>query len=160
MLTIKVVSGDGREMVKEVSSVELRPASETARQRACVTYYGVGEEPRAIEDIYDGWVYVMNNNGKTVAIGQVALANFTNVQGLQPMGGNLWKDVASSTGGAKVGTPLSSDLGEIQSGALEESNVDLTAELVDMIVAQRFYQANAQTIKTQDAILQTLINLR
>lgn len=107
-----------------------------------------------------GIIEATYSNGKTVAIGQVALANFTNVQGLQSMGSNLWKDVASETGGAKVGAPLSSDLGEIQSGALEESNVDLTAELVDMIVAQRFYQANAQTIKTQDTILQTLINLR
>jgi flagellar hook protein FlgE len=55
---------------------------------------------------------------------------------------------------------MSSDLGEIQSQALEQSNVDLNSELVDMIVAQRFYQANAQSIKTEDTVLQTLINLR
>nr|WP_294864718.1 flagellar hook protein FlgE [uncultured Pseudogulbenkiania sp.] len=107
-----------------------------------------------------GIIEATYSNGKTLAIGQVALANFTNVQGLQSMGGNLWKDVASSTGGAKVGAPMSSDLGEIQSQALEQSNVDLNSELVDMIVAQRFYQANAQSIKTEDTILQTLINLR
>lgn len=58
------------------------------------------------------------------------------------------------------GTPGSGVLGNLQSGAVEESNVDLTAELVNLIVAQRMYQANAQTIKTQDQILQTLVNLR
>jgi flagellar hook protein FlgE len=59
-----------------------------------------------------------------------------------------------------VGTPGSTNLGLLQSGAVEESNVDLTAELVNMITAQRNYQANAQTIKTQDQVLQTLVNLR
>lgn len=107
-----------------------------------------------------GIIEATYSNGKTVAIGQVALASFTNTQGLQSMGGNLWKDVPSATGGAKVNKPMSSDLGEIQSQALEQSNVDLNSELVDMIVAQRFYQANAQSIKTEDTILQTLINLR
>ena len=56
--------------------------------------------------------------------------------------------------------PSSGDFGALQSAAVEESNVDLTAELVNMITAQRVYQANAQTIKTQDAVLQTLVNLR
>ena len=75
------------------------------------------------------------------------------------MGGNAWVQTASS-GGAIVGTPGSGNLGVLQAGALEESNVDLTAELVNMIVAQRSYQANAQTIKTQDQILQAIVNLR
>ena len=56
--------------------------------------------------------------------------------------------------------PGHGNLGVLQSGALEESNVDLTSELVNMITAQRVYQANAQTIKTQDQILQTLVNVR
>ena len=56
--------------------------------------------------------------------------------------------------------PGSGNLGALQAGALEESNVDLTAELVNMITAQRVYQANAQTIKTEDQILQTIVNLR
>ena len=59
-----------------------------------------------------------------------------------------------------LGTPGDGNLGVLQAGALEESNVDLTAELVNMITAQRIYQANAQTIKTEDQILQTLVNLR
>ena len=81
------------------------------------------------------------------------------MQGLQPMGGNAWVQTAAS-GGPIVGTPGSGNLGVLQAGALEESNVDLTAELVNMIVAQRSYQANAQTIKTQDQILQAIVNLR
>jgi flagellar hook protein FlgE len=59
-----------------------------------------------------------------------------------------------------VGPPASGSLGVLQSSAVEDSNVDLTAELVNMITAQRNYQANAQTIKTQDQVLQTLVNLR
>ena len=59
-----------------------------------------------------------------------------------------------------LGVPGDGNLGGIQSGSLEESNVDITEELVNMIVAQRAYQANAQTIKTQDQVLQTLVNLR
>jgi flagellar hook protein FlgE len=75
------------------------------------------------------------------------------------VGNNEWSSSASS-GPALLGTPGSSSLGVLQSGAVEDSNVDLTAELVNMIQAQRVYQANAQTIKTQDALLQTITNLR
>jgi flagellar hook protein FlgE len=59
-----------------------------------------------------------------------------------------------------IGTPGSGSLGVVQSSAVEDSNVDLTAELVSMITAQRIYQANAQSIKTQDEVMQTLVNLR
>ena len=65
-----------------------------------------------------------------------------------------------SSGDPTVGTPSTGNIGALQAGALEESNTDLTGELVDMITAQRVYQANAQTIKTQDQVLQTLVNLR
>ena len=90
----------------------------------------------------------------------MVLANFRNPQGLQPLGNNVW--AATSTSGAEmVGAPGSSgQYGPLQSSAVEDSNVDLTAELVNMITQQRVYQANAQTIKTQDSILQTLVNLR
>jgi flagellar hook protein FlgE len=98
-------------------------------------------------------------NGQTRDLGQMLLANFTNPGGLQPVGNNEWVETFNS-GGALVGVPGTASLGLLQSSAQEESNVDLTAELVNMITAQRNYQANAQTIKTQDAIMQTLINLR
>ena len=84
---------------------------------------------------------------------------FANAQGLQPMGGNEWA-VTAASGTAQIDAPGSGRFGFIQGGALEESNVDLTGELVNMIVAQRSYQANAQTIKTEDQVLQTLVNLR
>lgn len=107
----------------------------------------------------DGTVLGRYSNGQSRAQGQVVLANFTNPQGLQPLGGNQWAETSNS-GQPQVGAPKSGTLGALQSGAVEESNVDLTAELVNMITAQRVYQANAQTVKTQDAILQTLVNLR
>ncbi len=107
----------------------------------------------------DGTILGRYTNGQSRALGQVVLANFTSPQGLQPLGNNAWAETASS-GGPLVGTPGSSSLGVLQSSAVEDSNVDLTAELVNMITAQRVYQANAQTIKTQDQVLQTLVNLR
>lgn len=107
----------------------------------------------------DGTILGRYSNGQSRALGQMLLANFTNPQGLQPMGNNEWVESATS-GGPLVGTPGSSALGVLQSSAVEDSNVDLTAELVNMITAQRVYQANAQTIKAQDQVLQTLVNLR
>ncbi|TMH09217.1 MAG: flagellar hook-basal body complex protein [Betaproteobacteria bacterium] len=99
------------------------------------------------------------SNGQSKPAGQVEVATFRNPQGLQPMGGNAWARTFA-TGDPVVGVPGDGNLGVLQSGALEESNVDLTAELVNMITAQRVYQANAQTIKTQDQVMQTLVNLR
>jgi len=107
----------------------------------------------------DGTILGRYSNGQSRPLGQVLLANFTNPQGLQPMGNNEWVESATS-GSPLIGTPGSSALGVLQSSATEDSNVDLTAELVNMIVAQRVYQANAQTIKTQDAVLQTLVSMR
>jgi flagellar hook protein FlgE len=107
----------------------------------------------------DGTILGRYTNGQTRAQGQVVLANFTNAQGLGALGNNQWAETADS-GQALVAAPGSGSLGTLQSGALEEANVDLTAELVNMITAQRIYQANAQTIRTQDQVMQTLVNLR
>ncbi len=107
----------------------------------------------------DGVVQGRYTNGQTRTLGQLALANFANPQGLQPLGDNQWSESPNS-GAALLGQPGAAGLGMLQSSATEDSNVDLTQELVNMIVAQRAYQANAQTIKTQDAIQQTLMNLR
>lgn len=106
-----------------------------------------------------GIVMARYSNGQSKPAGQVELASFRNPQGLQPMGGNIWSRTFGS-GEAVVGVPGDGNLGALKSGALEESNVDLTGELVNMVTAQRIYQANAQTIKTQDQILQTIVNLR
>lgn len=107
----------------------------------------------------DGTVMATYSNGQSKPAGQIELATFRNMQGLRPQGGNMWASTNAS-GEPITGAPGSGNLGVLQSGALEESNVDLTAELVNMITAQRVYQANAQTIKTQDQVLQTLVNLR
>ena len=107
----------------------------------------------------NGVVMAHYSNGQSKPAGQIEVANFRNPQGLQPMGDNTW--AASYTSGEPVvGVPGNGSLGVLQAGALEESNIDLTGELVNMITAQRIYQANAQTIKTQDQVLQTLVNLR
>ncbi|PKO88211.1 MAG: flagellar hook protein FlgE [Betaproteobacteria bacterium HGW-Betaproteobacteria-12] len=107
----------------------------------------------------DGVIQGRYSNGQTFAQGQVVLANFTNPNGLQSLGNNQWSETSAS-GPALVGAPGTSSLGVLSSGTVEESNVDLTAELVSLITQQRNYQANAQSIKTQDQVLQTLVNLR
>ena len=107
----------------------------------------------------DGTIQGRFSNGQSKAMGQVVLVSFNNPNGLQSLGGNQWADTSES-GQPIPGTPGTGSLGVIQSAAVEESNVDLTAELVQMITQQRVYQANAQTIKTQDQVLSTLVNLR
>ncbi|ODT38487.1 MAG: flagellar hook protein FlgE [Lautropia sp. SCN 70-15] len=107
----------------------------------------------------DGTLLARYTNGQTLAQGRVALSNFTNPQGLMSIGGNQWIETAES-GIPMTGSPGAGTLGVIQASALEQSNVDLTAQLVNMITAQRVYQANAQTIRTQDQIMQTIVNLR
>jgi flagellar hook protein FlgE len=106
----------------------------------------------------DGVITGRYTNGTTSTLGQVVLASFKNENGLVPRGGNTWA-ASASAGTPVVGAPSSGTLGALSQG-VEESNVDLTAELVDMIVAQRSYQANAQTIKTVDQMLQTMMSLR
>jgi flagellar hook protein FlgE len=107
----------------------------------------------------DGVIATRYSNGQTQFNGQITLADFRNVQGLSPHGGNSW--VATFASGAPVsGAPGTGKFGALRAGALEDSNVDLTSELVNMMTAQRAYQANAQTIKTQDQVMSTLVNLR
>jgi flagellar hook protein FlgE len=99
------------------------------------------------------------SNGQTRPQGQIVLASFVNPQGLVPLGNNVWVE-GSGAGQPTLGAPGSGILGSLEAGAVENSNVDLTSELVAMITAQRVYQANAQTIKTHDQLLQTIVNLR
>ena len=107
----------------------------------------------------DGMVMASYSNGVTRSEAQVALANFRNPQGLLAVGGNNWVE-SNDSGPAVMGKPGDGNFGSLRAGALEDSNVDLTAELVNMMTAQRAYQANAQTIKTQDQVMSTLVNLR
>lgn len=108
----------------------------------------------------DGTLLTRYTNGRTQKQGELTLVNFRNPQGLQSMGANQWAETSGSGPPNQAQSPGTGNLGTVQAGALEQSNVDLTGELVNMITAQRVYQANAQTIKAQDQLLQTIVNLR
>jgi flagellar hook protein FlgE len=107
----------------------------------------------------DGSIIGSYSNQQTKNLGTVVLVNFANPNGLQPLGNNLYQ-ATGAAGSPLVGKPTTGTFGTLQARAVEDSNVDLTAELVNMIVAQRVYQANSQTIKVQDTVLQTLVSLR
>ncbi|HGL6719564.1 flagellar hook protein FlgE [Burkholderia contaminans] len=106
----------------------------------------------------DGKLTGNYSNGQTAVLGQIALANFNNPNGLVNLGGNQYAE-SSASGVPQISAPGSTNHGKLQGSALENSNVDLTSQLVNLITAQRNYQANAQTIKTQQAVDQTIINL-
>ena len=106
----------------------------------------------------DGKLTGNYSNGQTAVLGQIALANFNNPNGLVNLGGNQYAE-SSASGVPQISAPGSTNHGVLQGSALENSNVDLTSQLVNLITAQRNYQANAQTIKTQQTVDQTLINL-
>jgi len=105
-----------------------------------------------------GVVSAVYTNGRSTQLGQLALANFPNPQGLKQLGDTNWSETFTS-GNVVQGTAASAGFGSIQSGALESSNVDLTTELVNMITAQRAFQANAQVITTSNQLSQAVINM-
>jgi flagellar hook protein FlgE len=107
----------------------------------------------------NGVIFARFTNGRSEPLGQVALSNFANVQGLRQLGDTSWGETFTS-GDAVRGSAGTGSFGLIQSGALEASNVDLTEQLVNMITAQRNFQANAQMISTADQVTQTIINIR
>ncbi|MBN9430331.1 MAG: flagellar hook protein FlgE [Burkholderiales bacterium] len=141
---------DMSKMTQQGSSFSVFEQSQTGYAPGRLAGFSVGA---------DGTIMSRYTNGQTLAQGQVVLANFANPQGLLSLGGNQWVETSDS-GVPLVGAPGTGSLGDLKSGALEQSNVDLTAELVNMITAQRVYQANAQTIRAQDQLLQTIVNLR
>ena len=132
--------------------------TETSEKKIVQDGYTAGQLQRFSAGA-DGIILGQYSNGKTAALGQIVLSNFANPNGLTPLGNNAWAE-SSMSGAPLTGAPTTGSLGVLQASAVENSNVDLTAELVNMITAQRVYQANAQTIKTQDSVLQTLVNLR
>ncbi|WP_148863003.1 flagellar hook protein FlgE [Marinobacter fonticola] len=111
-------------------------------------------------DVSDqGVIFARYTNGQSKSLGQVALAAFNNTDGLSPTGDTSWVETFES-GQPIIGAPDTGTLGSIKASSVEESNVDLSAELVNLIIAQRNYQANAKTIETSDSVTQTIINLR
>ncbi len=107
----------------------------------------------------DGSLVASYTNGETQVVGTLVLADFSNLQGLQPVGNNAWKETSAS-GQPILGQPGTNSMSTVVGQATEASNVDMSRELVNMIIAQRTYQANSQTIKTQDEIMQVLMNLK
>jgi flagellar hook protein FlgE len=106
----------------------------------------------------DGTIQGLFNNGQTLALGQIALALFTNQQGLVRTGSNNYISGLSS-GQPSIGAPTSGGLGTLHAGSLEVSNVDIATEFSKLIVAERYYQANAQTVTTFNHVLQTTVNM-
>ncbi|MFK7861415.1 MAG: flagellar hook protein FlgE [Granulosicoccus sp.] len=99
------------------------------------------------------------SNGQAKTMGQITLTNFSNPEGLRQIGATRWQETFAS-GEPATGEPGSASLGKLRAGGLEGSNVDITKELVEMITAQRSFQANAQVISTGDTLTQTVINIR
>lgn len=114
---------------------------------------------RNVEIDQTGVVFARFSNGQSIALGKVALANFSNPEGLVKVSDTAYQETFSS-GVAQRGEATESNFGLVQAGALEASNVDLTEQLVNMITAQRLFQANAQVISTMDTVTQTIINIR
>jgi flagellar hook protein FlgE len=106
----------------------------------------------------DGFMFARFTNGQAEVLGQVALASFKNPEGLVSLGDTSWGESFES-GGATVGSPRTGSFGNLRSSALEDSNVDLSEELVGLIIAQRNFQASAKTIETSDTVTQTIIQL-
>jgi flagellar hook protein FlgE len=106
----------------------------------------------------EGVIFARYTNGQAEVLGQVALANFSNPEGLTPLGGTAWGESFDS-GDPTVGSPQTGSFGQLVASALEDSNVDISEELVGLIIAQRNFQASAKTIETVDQITQTILNI-
>lgn len=157
-----VWSANGATAAATGVNIDLRDATQFASSFAVnsVSQDGYTTGQLAGLEIDDtGVIFARYTNGQSNIQGQVILANFANVQGLTPVGKTAWVQSFQS-GEPVIGTPRSGTLGALQSGALEDSNVELSDQLVNLIVAQRNYQANAKTIETESAVTQTIINLR
>ena len=106
-----------------------------------------------------GIVRASFSNGQTEALGKIVLAQFSNPEGLRQLGNSYWATTGIS-GEARLGEAGLSGFGNLMSGAIERSNVDITEELVGLIAAQRNFQANAKAIDTANTLSQTIINMR
>ncbi len=106
----------------------------------------------------DGNLEAKYSNGRTISLGRIIAADFENTTGLRQAGNTSWQETFES-GTALIGSFGTERFGNVQGGALESSNVDLTAQLVKLITAQRNFQANAKTIETSNTLTQTIVNI-
>lgn len=107
----------------------------------------------------EGVIFANFSNGNSTPLGKVAMTRFTNPQGLTKLGDGVWGE-SSDSGSPIIGNAGEGNFGSIQSGALEQSNVDISKQLVNLILAQQTYQANSQTIQTEKSVIDTIMNLR
>ena len=107
-----------------------------------------------------GYIVARYSNGDTKNIGQIAVASFSNPEGLQKEGENLYSATLNSGTFDGIGEDVTTSDGSISSGVLEMSNVDLSSEFTNMITTQRGYQANSRIITVSDTLLEELINLK
>lgn len=148
-----------------VPQVITQSLSGTTQNSAGFTVLGLSQDGFAtgrlsgVDISDDGLVRATFTNGQSTPLGKIAMANFPNPQGLSQIGNTSWEETIDS-GAVLAGEAGTGTFGLIQSGALESSNVDLTKELVGLITAQRNFQANSKAIETNNAITQTIINLR
>ncbi len=152
-LTFKwdLYNGTGTPLLTQVAgSSTTSSTSQDGFGSGTLTSYNIGS---------DGTIMGTFSNGRTAALGQIALANFANTQGLERVGNNDFSPTLAS-GSAAVGTPGAGGLGTVSGGSLELSNVDIATEFSALIVAQRDYEANARTITTFDQVMQDTINLK
>lgn len=136
-------------MTQQASDTAMNSPTTTGYAPGLMNGYTVGD---------NGQIIATYSNGQEQLIGQVVLSNFANAGGLSSQGNNCWTETPES-GQPVTGTSGSGNLGTLYGNKLEASNVDLSKEMVNMIIYQRNYQSNSQTIKTQSELLQTLVNL-
>lgn len=142
----------------DMSKTRQQKVSESSVSKIDIDGYQSGEYTSfKIEN--DGTITANYSNQQKRTVGKIALSAFANNNGLASQGGNVWK-ATNASGNPMDGVPGTGQFGNLTGGAVEASNVDMSQELINMIVMQRNYQSNSQTIKTQDQMLQTLVNLR
>jgi flagellar hook protein FlgE len=106
-----------------------------------------------------GQIIGVYSNGLKQVLGQIAMATFKNVNGLEKTGDSMYRSTVNS-GYAQVGQPGGAGMGQVISGALEMSNVDLAQEFTNLVIAQRGFQANSRIITTSDELLQELVSMK
>ncbi|MGN6598078.1 MAG: flagellar hook protein FlgE [Actinomycetes bacterium] len=142
--------------------IDLSAVNEFGGPSTVAASYQDGAEAGSLQSFTispDGQLIGVFSNGLKQPLAQVALASFNNPPGLEKVGGSLYRNTVNS-GVAQLGAPGSAGRGQLSSGALEMSNVDLAAEFTNLIVAERGFQANSRVITTSDEILQDLVNLK
>jgi flagellar hook protein FlgE len=160
-INLPVYPDNGAELIIPITTTfdgTTQYGTATSEKMSTQDGYSSGSLQRFAAD-ENGVILGQYSNGKSRPLAQIVLADFTSVENLTPLGNNAWAE-SSGSGVPQIGVPGEGGMGQLRASSVEASNVDLTEALVDMITAQRVYQANAQTIKTEDSVLQTLVNLR